>query len=59
MMLISTANITVKSSKKRKKVSITLPGSKALAATHVGNMSCMVQGCLPISATIHPDSLAI
>ena len=44
MMLISTANIVVKSTRKRKNVIITLDDCSALTPTHVGSMSWMVHG---------------
>ena len=58
-MFISTASIVVNSMRKRKKVMMMLDDCRSLTAAHVGSMSCIVHGCLPSSATIHPLSLAI
>ena len=57
MMFISATSRQVKMTRKMKKVVMTLDAGMSLADTQVGNMSCIVHGCRPISATIHPASL--
>ena len=58
-MLISTASIVVKSTRNRKNVRATDPDVTFETDADTGNMSCIVHGCRPNSATSQPLSLAI
>ena len=57
MMLISAMSSDVNMMTKSIIVVATLPVETSLTAVHVGIISCMAHGCLPISATIYPASL--